>query len=129
LHQSGWCRFSRFFPGFFLRAYGSRATIDKRRHPHIYWAQPEHGIGSLGEELCNKEALQRECADYSSLDMEDFLTLVLAARRQLKQALRDLRTKYRQSPSPNLAEMIRQLEAEISHREAAGKKKKQNNQD
>jgi hypothetical protein len=55
--------------------------------------------------------------------MDDFIARVLAGRRPLKKALKDLRAKYQREPSVGLAEMIRQLEAEIVHRDAATDKK------
>ena len=48
--------------------------------------------------------------------MDDFIAKALAERRSLEKALKDLRAKYERRPSPDLAEMIRQLELEISHR-------------
>ena len=48
--------------------------------------------------------------------MDDFLTKALAERRSLEQAVADLRAKYERQPSPDLARMIRELEAEISYR-------------
>lgn len=48
----------------------------------------------------------------------NFITQVLSERRSLKKALRDLREKYKMAPSAALAEMIHQLELELSHREA-----------
>jgi hypothetical protein len=59
--------------------------------------------------------------------MDDFITRVLAGRRPLKKALKDLRAKYEREPSVSLAEMIRQLEVEIAHREEATKKKTRTN--
>lgn len=50
--------------------------------------------------------------------MDDFLTKALAERRSLEQALADLRSKYERQPNPDLAKMIRELEAEISYRNA-----------
>jgi hypothetical protein len=48
--------------------------------------------------------------------MDDFIAKALAERRSLEKALKDLRAKYERRPSPDLAEMIRQLELEVSHR-------------
>ena len=48
----------------------------------------------------------------------NFITHILAERRSLKKALKDLREKYKAAPSAGLAEMIHQLELELSHREA-----------
>lgn len=57
--------------------------------------------------------------------MDDFITKALAERRSLKEALTDLRAKYQRRPSRELAEMIRHVEAEISHREMARRREKQ----
>jgi hypothetical protein len=56
--------------------------------------------------------------------MNDFLAKALAERRSLEEALRDLRAKYERQPSPDLAEMTRQLESEISDRKAVRRRKK-----
>ena len=47
----------------------------------------------------------------------NFITQVLAERRSLRKALKDLREKYKAAPSAGLADMIHQLEIELSHRE------------
>jgi hypothetical protein len=52
--------------------------------------------------------------------MDDFLTKALAERRSLEEALTDLRAKYQRQPSPDLARMIRELEAEVSYRRSQG---------
>jgi hypothetical protein len=48
--------------------------------------------------------------------MDDFIDLLLAERRTLEQALADLRLKYARNPHRDLADMIRQGEAEILDR-------------
>jgi hypothetical protein len=48
--------------------------------------------------------------------MRDFIDLFLTERRTLEQALADLRLKYAQNPGRQLADMIRQAEAEILDR-------------
>jgi phage shock protein A len=57
-------------------------------------------------------------------EMDDFIAKALAERRSLEKALKDLRAKYERQPNPDLAEMIRQLEVEISQRGFARNTKK-----
>lgn len=54
----------------------------------------------------------------------EFIEHVLAERRSLKKALKDLREKYKAAPSGSLAEMIQQLELELSYRESRERKHK-----
>ena len=48
--------------------------------------------------------------------MQHFIDHYLAERRTLDQAVADLRATYAQDPAPDLANMIRQGEAEILDR-------------
>ena len=48
--------------------------------------------------------------------MDDFIDQYLAERRTLDQAVANLRATYAWDPDPNLADMIRQGEAEILDR-------------
>ena len=51
--------------------------------------------------------------------MTEFFDKSLVERRSLEQALSDLCARYQRRPGPELAEKIRNLETEISHREVA----------
>ncbi len=46
----------------------------------------------------------------------DFIARSLKGRRSLEQALADLRSRHMHDPTGKIAEMIRQLEAEIAER-------------
>ena len=48
--------------------------------------------------------------------MPDQIGRALSERRSLEEALADLRAKYNGRPTPDLARMIQQLEAEIAER-------------
>jgi hypothetical protein len=48
--------------------------------------------------------------------VEDLDELMGERRRSIEEALADLRAKYKIHPTPELARMIRQLEAEIADR-------------
>jgi hypothetical protein len=50
--------------------------------------------------------------------MATFIDRVIADRRTLRQALADIRAKYENTGDPDLAEMIRHGEAEITERES-----------
>jgi DNA-binding FadR family transcriptional regulator len=54
-----------------------------------------------------------------SMSETDFIGRALQGRRSLESALADLAAKYLRHRSPELAQMIRELEAEIAHRKQA----------
>jgi hypothetical protein len=51
--------------------------------------------------------------------MTDDLDEAMRERRSIEEALADLRAKYEKNPTPGLAPMIQQLEAEIADRKGS----------